>query len=332
MCLCQYFLFNPSGQRTAWIQLWYCTTWAGAKVISVGMWLNQLPFIILTWSDMCSVAMLKAFAEFEYRWSVACQFLGHLNDLNNRPDLASLDPTETLRLLILILALKDLTQFKTTRVRLKRIPSQQESWTAAVGQIPHWYTSCIFMPSIFLLHVPRNSLFRKDRFHTSQHPRLRQSVTQPSRTRNGPYTSAMRQFGSHQTCTERHENKRIFWKWIHFFSRDPISKKYPVQKNNPFLLVCLFWGITCYLRITLFEGSDGHLSRPPRGSVVDHNQTTCQRHALPRFDQTWPVHPLRFRWVFFAFFAFHVFFGGEDEDEVRMQAKDLETHQIWKMQ
>lgn len=175
MCLCQYFLFNPSGQRTAWIQLWYCTTWAGAKVISVGMWLNQLPFIILTWSDMCSVAMLKAFAEFEYRWSVACQFLGHLNDLNNRPDLASLDPTETLRLLILILALKDLTQFKTTRVRLKRIPSQQESWTAAVGQIPHWYTSCIFMPSIFLLHVPRNSLFRKDRFHTSQHPRLRQA-------------------------------------------------------------------------------------------------------------------------------------------------------------
>lgn len=26
--------------------------------------------------------------------------------------------------------------------------------------------------------------------------------------------------------------------------------------------------------------------------------------------------------------AFHVFFGGEDEDEVGMQAKDLETQQI----
>ena len=261
MCLCQCFLFNPSGQRTAWIQLWYCTTWAGAKVISVGMWLNQLPFIILTWSDMCSVAMLKAFAEFEYRWSVACQFLGHLNDLNNRPDLASLDPTETLRLLILILALKDLTQFKTTRVRLERIPSQQESWTAAVGQIPHWYTSCIFMPSIFVLHVPRNSLFRKDRFHTSQHPRLRQSVTQPSRTRNGPYTSAMRQFGSHQTCTERHENKRIFWKWIHFFPRDPIPiSKISGTKKTTLFVGMSFWWITRYLIMVIWAGHPGAVS------------------------------------------------------------------------
>ena len=205
--------------------------------------------------------MLKAFAEFEYRWSVACQFLGHLNDLNNRPDLACLDPTETLRLLILILALKDLTQFKTTRVRFKRIPAQQESWTAAVGQIPHWYTSCIFMPRIFLLHVPRNSLFRKDRFHTSQHPRLRQSVTQPSRTRNGPYTSAMRQFGSHQTCTERHENKRIFWKWIHFFLGIRFrSPKYPVQQKTTLFVGMSFWLITCYLIMVIWAGHPGAVS------------------------------------------------------------------------
>ncbi len=64
MCFCQCFLFNPSGQRTAWIQLWYCTTWAGAKVISVSMWLNQLWFIILTWSHMWTVMILNAFAKF----------------------------------------------------------------------------------------------------------------------------------------------------------------------------------------------------------------------------------------------------------------------------